>query len=155
VDSITDVTRYIFTPTDGGVPLWVFDDTPGFTRKQTGEAGATGTPDANSLFSHVLVLDGTFTTNNLGDYINITGPIRSWNQGVLTRIVGILSSNTIQVDIPIFRDDPRNGSLTWIHTSAVQTVTLTVNKSTRGKNYILTAGLLLSKTNGLTSLQGS
>jgi len=155
IDDITDVARFLFMGIDGGVPLWVSNATPGFTTKQTGTAGATGTPDANPLFSHVLTLDGSFSTDNIGDYITFTGPTRSWNQGVVTRIVGVISTHTVQVDASIFRDDPRNGSLAWTHTSAVQTLTLTVNKATNGKTYGLVVGPFLSKTNGPVTLAGS
>ena len=150
-----DVSRYVFQPTDGGVPLLVSSAVPGYTTKQMGTAGATGAPDANPLLSHELVLDGTFTTANIGDYITLTGPGRSWNQEVMARIEVIVSSNTIRVDVPVLADDPLNGSLMWTHTSAVQTVTLTVNKATNGKHYTLDVGPLLMKLNGPLALSAS
>lgn len=134
VNHIIDTLRYRFESLDGGVPLTVYEVTPIYTTIQQGISGTTGTVSSDPRISYELVLDGTFSSGNVGDYVTLSGPTRSWNQG-LFRIEAVLASNKVKVDKPVFVDDPTNGSFSWSHTNAVKEVHLQVNKATNGKWY--------------------
>ena len=151
ISNINDVDRFRIIAHDG-VPIMPSQVIPGFMVKTLGTLGATGTADADPLFSHELVLDSTFA---VGDYVTLLGPAGSWNEGIVVRVEEIVSPTRIRTDKPLFVGDPHNGHLTWSHTSAVQTVDLTVNKATNGARYTIFAGPFFLKTGGPVILQGN
>jgi hypothetical protein len=145
-DGTTDAKNFFFTARDGGVPLEVEQATPIVDVLQSGSTASVVAGSTNDFTSVVLSLPtGAFTPTNVGDYIQLTGPSRSWNNSTVLRIVGLIDSTTLIVDEPLLTNDPLNGSITWLHTSAVRRIDLTVNKATNGKTYVASYRNLLSK----------
>lgn len=141
-DGISDLTHYAVTPFDAGVPVFVHSIAPQVDVLSTGATGTVST--GTGAISHTITLSGaSLTGDDVGRYVEITGPASSWNLGTRGRITSVLSATSAMVDAVLLASDPLNGSLSWSLTSAVRRVILTTDKVTNGERYRITLDGLL------------
>lgn len=142
-DGSADPLHYTVTPLDGGVPVRVHAATP-----QVDEiaSGITGEVTGTQVSSQTVSLPGiALTGNDVGQYVEITGPASSWNIGTRARIDAVISPTTVRLNKFLLTADPDNGSLEWRLTSAVRRVVLTTDKVTNGARYQIAIERLISR----------
>lgn len=107
-------------------------------------------PPPRPLFSHDLLLrDMPPGISEEGDYVHFEDA--AYNPDVPTRVerVGVFPGTHVQVDLPFYTTDPRNGQLTWVLQGAVVAVVLVISKPTNGKIYELVGQGLRKKQVGV------
>ena len=131
--------NYTIIPSSGATPLAIRGIAPITSTLRGGTA-------AKVLNPTTVQLDGTFTAQNLGNYLSFTS---AFNTVSYVPIIGILSSSVVSVGLPLIATDPANvnlgdpskGSIPWTETR-VYGVTIQTSKQTNGYDYlVITAGL--------------
>lgn len=141
-----DPNHYNFPPEpgDGGFPFSILSIAPVVNNVASGSQARVISSGSLTGGTVVQFADGTFTINNVGDYISLNS---NANHVSYLRVLQVLSANEVVLDKPLIVNDPQNGFIPWSHTSPVMGVIITTTKQTNDAKYNV-------KIAGLTTTQG-
>jgi len=97
-----------------------------------------------SVFTNLFFPYGAATPIYVGDFISLQS---TGNYVPFAKVLVVYSDGTLRLDRQLFLLDPQNGHISWTHTTGLEGVTLTINKPTGIKTYVL-------NINGLQDLTG-
>jgi len=112
--------------------------TPGFQVRAAmrGQATLTASPAyVQTVRTRRFTPTGVYAPISTGDYISLQSAA---NNIAFARVLDVHPDGTLILDRDLLAVDPDNGSIAWTHTSALEGVSLEINKPTNGKLYTAT-----------------